>query len=106
MQGRRLVLATRSRRRYRRFPQLFSGCREGSLHSSSRLGRLELRNKRIEFEAERIKPCLAGARQRVEGLDGDHHGLGNIVLRDHDSAALNGQVQDSPELAFRLTRAH
>ncbi len=105
MQQCRLALPTRSRRRYRSLPQLPPRCREGSFHSRSRLGRLHLRQKRIEFVGERIKPGLGCARERVEVLDGDQHRLGGIVLGDHDSATLNGHVQHPPEFALRLACA-
>jgi hypothetical protein len=41
---------------------------------------------------------------RVEVLDGDQDSFGGVVLGDHDGAALNGHLQNAPELAFRFAR--
>src|SRR5438874_5409969 len=100
------ALATRARRSDRSLSQLFCRCGECRLHSPTRLGCLHLSKKRIELVVECIELRLGGGRQRVEVLDGYQHGLGSVVLGDHDSAASNRHLQDAPELALRFARGH
>lgn len=103
MQERGFRSATSARRSYGSLPQLSSRRCERRLHSATRLGCLHTRKKRVEFAVERIEPCLDCARERVAVIDRYQNGLWRVVLGDDDGSALNGHLQNAPELALRFT---